>query len=137
MILVDTGPLVALANAADQHHERCVAWLDAAADTRLLVPPTVIAEVCHLLQTRAGVHVEADFLEAFTGDLELAPLIPEDLPRMAELVRQYRYLPLGGVDASVVAIAERLGLTDIATIDKKHFSVVRPRHTDAFTLLPE
>jgi len=55
---------------------------------------------------------------------------------MADLVVQYADLPLGSVDASVVAVAERLGVTMVMTIDRRHFTVVRPRHVDAFTLLP-
>jgi uncharacterized protein len=51
-------------------------------------------------------------------------------------VASYRDLPLGTVDASIVAAAERLGITDVATVDRRHFGVVRPRHVDAFTLLP-
>jgi uncharacterized protein len=65
------------------------------------------------------------------------PLLePDDWRRAAELVTRYADMPLGAVDASVVAVAERLGLAEIATIDRRHFSVVRPRHIDAFTLLP-
>jgi predicted nucleic acid-binding protein len=56
--------------------------------------------------------------------------------RIAELVARYHDLPLGTVDASVVAAAERLGVLDIATLDHRHFRVVRPRHTTAFNLLP-
>ncbi len=56
--------------------------------------------------------------------------------RIAELVSVYRDLPLGTVDASVVAAAERLGVTEIATLDRRHFGVVRPAHVDAFELLP-
>lgn len=56
--------------------------------------------------------------------------------RIAELVARYRDLPLGTIDASVVATAERLGITEIATVDRRHFSVVRPKHVDAFTLIP-
>jgi len=59
-----------------------------------------------------------------------------DLVRMAELPAQYADLPLGAVDASVVAVAERLGVITLLTIDRRHFSVVRPRHADAFSLLP-
>jgi predicted nucleic acid-binding protein len=55
---------------------------------------------------------------------------------MAELVDTYLDLPLGIVDAAVVAIAERLGLSEVATVDHRHFTVVRPRHVSAFTLLP-
>jgi uncharacterized protein len=46
-------------------------------------------------------------------------------------------LPLGIVDAAVIAIAERLNLTEVATVDRKHFSIVSPRHVSAFRLLPE
>ncbi len=56
--------------------------------------------------------------------------------RMAELVDAYLDLPLGIVDAAVIAIAERLGLKEVATLDHRHFSVVRPRHAPTFTLLP-
>lgn len=55
---------------------------------------------------------------------------------MADLVRAYADLPLGAVDASVIAIAERLNLKDVATLDRKHFTVVRPSHIDALNLLP-
>jgi predicted nucleic acid-binding protein len=63
-------------------------------------------------------------------------LHPSDWERIAELVRVYADLRLGGTDASLVALAERLGVTTIATINHRDFTVVRPRHTDAFTLLP-
>ncbi|MFI7627711.1 hypothetical protein [Microbispora rosea] len=55
---------------------------------------------------------------------------------MAELVERYVDLPLGLVDAAVIAIAERLGLREVATVDQRHFRIVRPRHVEAFTLLP-
>jgi uncharacterized protein len=56
---------------------------------------------------------------------------------MAELVRKYSDLPPGAVDASVVAIAERLGVHDIATLDRRHFGVVRPRHVAHFAIVPQ
>jgi uncharacterized protein len=55
---------------------------------------------------------------------------------MVELVAQYHDLPLGSVDASVVAAAERLGETEIATVDRRHFGVVRPMHAVAFDIRP-
>jgi uncharacterized protein len=60
----------------------------------------------------------------------------EDLARMAELVEQYRDFPLGGTDASVIALAERLRAPVIVTLDRRHFAAVRPRHREAFELLP-
>jgi predicted nucleic acid-binding protein len=59
-----------------------------------------------------------------------------DWLRIAELVARYRDLPLGTVDGSVITTAERLDITDIATVDRRHFTVVRPNHVAAFTLLP-
>jgi uncharacterized protein len=97
----------------------------------------VIAEVAYLVSTRLGPAAEVRFV----GDLASGALIPlavepVDWERIAELVARYRDLPLGTVDASVVAAAERLGVTTIATLDRRHFGVVRPAHTDAFELLP-
>ncbi|MHB8295836.1 MAG: twitching motility protein PilT [Acidimicrobiales bacterium] len=63
-------------------------------------------------------------------------LLAEDWQRIGELVATYADLRLGGTDASVVAVAERLGTTRIATLNPRHFRVVRPRHADSFDLLP-
>lgn len=71
-----------------------------------------------------------------SGDLQVEPVLPSDWVRIAELVHTYRNLPLGTVDASVVVAAERLGVTTVATIDRRDFSVVRPIHCDRLTLLP-
>ena len=136
MIIVDTGPLVAIADADDRDHERCLEAL-AQASRPLIVPAKVLAEVCYLLERELGSHAEAAFLRSFAaGSLTLSTVTVDDLDRMAVLVETYRDLPLGAVDDSVVAIAERLGITEIATLDRRHFTVVRPRHVDAFTLLP-
>lgn len=95
----------------------------------------MIVEVCWLVEERPD--VEAAFLQAIaSGEFEHVTITSGDLARMAELVATYADLPLGGVDASVIAIAERLKLTEVATLDHRHFNVVRPRHTKALTLLP-
>jgi predicted nucleic acid-binding protein len=97
----------------------------------------VIAEVTYLLGTRLGWQAEVRFLgDLADGTFTLDPLHPGDTLRLAELVAAYRELPLGTVDASVVAAAERLGLTEIATTDRRDFSVVRPAHAESFELLP-
>jgi len=136
VILVDTNILVAVANSRDTHHATALSLLEDLPD-RLLVPPTVIAEVCYLLGERAGAAAEVGFLRSFeAGELELGELTLPDVRRMADLSQQYASLRLGGTDASMVAIAERLNIARIATLDRRHFGVVRPRHVDAFTLLP-
>jgi hypothetical protein len=61
---------------------------------------------------------------------------PADWLRMAGLVEQYADFPLGGADASIVALAERLGVETIITLDRRHFGAIRPRHCEAFRLLP-
>jgi len=101
------------------------------------VPILVVTEVSYLLASRVGFETEVRFL----GDLAAGELVPEpveagDWLRIAELVAAYRNLPLGTVDGSVVATAERLGAYAIATLDRRHFSVMRPSHLDAFDLLP-
>jgi len=96
-----------------------------------------VTEVAYLLAGRLGVDAEIRFLGDFAaGNLISEPVAGEDWLRIAELVGRYRDLPLGTVDASVVAAAERLHVTQIATLDHRHFAVVRPAHAPAFELLP-
>jgi len=103
----------------------------------LIVPTLVVSEVAHLVGRRLGSKAEALLIaEIATGVLTLEPVHPADALRMLELVAQYRDLRLGTVDASVIAAAERLGVTEIATVDRRHFGVVRPAHVSAFTLAP-
>ena len=136
MLLCDTGVLLAAGNRKDQAHQACVRLLRQA-DGPLLVPSPVLGEVGYLLQSRVGPHAEVTFLNSFGADgFHIAELEDQDIPRMADLVEAYLDLPLGIVDAAVIAVAERLRLTEIATLDRRHFAVVRPSHTRAFTLLP-
>ena len=137
MILFDTNILVAAARTADVNHHIAVRLLNTMSEPRL-VPPTVVAEVCYLLSEWGGPDAEVRFLRDFRpGGLRLAELTDTDVVRMADLAERYADLRLGGTDASLVAIAERLDIERIATFDRRHFTVVRPVHIDAFLLLPE
>ena len=101
------------------------------------MPTLVITEVAYLIATRLGAEAEIRFLgDLASGAFHVEPTLPGDWLRIAELVGRYRDLPLGTVDASVIATAERLGISEIATVDRRHFTVVRPDHTESFTLLP-
>lgn len=101
------------------------------------MPTLVITEVTYLLGTRLGHGPEVRFLgDLATGAFSVEPVAAADWLRIAELVAAYRDLPLGTVDASVVTAAERLGIAEVATLDRRHFTVVRPHHVKAFTLLP-
>jgi predicted nucleic acid-binding protein len=103
----------------------------------LLVPMLVITEVASLLASRLGPVPEVRFLgDLANGNLVAEPVVPRDWLRIAELASVYRDLPLGTADASVIAAAERLRIEEVATLDRRHFSVVRPLHCEAFSLLP-
>jgi predicted nucleic acid-binding protein len=103
----------------------------------VVVPQLVLVEAAYFVGKQLGTVAEASFLrELARNPLELAAVEPDDLIRMAELIEQYADLRLGTVDASVVATAERLGATVVATLDRRHFTVVRPKHVDVFQLVP-
>ncbi|MHB1931250.1 MAG: type II toxin-antitoxin system VapC family toxin [Acidimicrobiales bacterium] len=123
-------------DADDAHHTDALVLLETHAGPHI-VPTLVITEVVYLLATRLGTDPEVRFLgDLASGSFSIEPVRAADWLRIAELVARYRDLPLGTVDASVVTTAERLGITEIATVDRLHFTVVRPEHVDAFTLLP-
>lgn len=103
-----------------------------------MLPATVLSEVGHLLGRDLGTGAEARFIRSIAGgDFQLVNLEPIDIIRMAELVEQYRDAKLDTTDASVIAISERLDVGEVATLNRRHFSLVRPRHVNALTLLPE
>ena len=134
LVVVDTGPLYAVVDEDDADHARCRAVLERA-EHRLIIPTLVIAEAAYLIGTRLGPDIEARFLTSLTRMHVEAPT-PDDWPRIADLVKQYADFPLGGADASIVALAERLDIETLVTLDDRHFRAVRPRHRKAFRLLP-
>lgn len=135
-ILIDTGVLLGAIDADDAAHTRCAALLDVHAPG-LLVPVTVIAEAAWQLENNVGVEAEAALIDSvIAGELTVVDITAADYVRAVELIRRYATLGLGLVDASVIAIAERLNVTTIATLDRRDFTVVRPAHCDAFELIP-
>jgi predicted nucleic acid-binding protein len=135
-LILDTGPLLAALDANDQDHARCASLVvDAAED--LVVPGLVLAELDYWCHERLGVEVWLTFLEDLLGGAYRAEHpTADDLARCAALQRQYADLGLGVVDASVIALAERLQELKVATLDHRHFGVVRPTHAPSFELLP-
>jgi len=123
-------------DADDAHHAACVDLLERHPGP-LFVPVLVITEVTYLIGTRLGWEAEVRFVgDLASGALTVEPLHASDPLRIAELVARYHDLPLGTADASIVAAAERLGVAKVATVDRRHFTVVRPDHVEAFELLP-
>jgi uncharacterized protein len=133
-LILDTGPLVALLDASDPDHERCVDLLQQITEPRL-VPVCVLVEVEYLL--RPWPTAFAALLGDFdSGALELLDLPKRWLRRAGELLERYRDLHLGLVDATVLAATEMLKETKLATLDHRHFHTVRPDHCEALRLLP-
>ncbi len=136
MLIVDAGPLYAAAAMRDKHHARAVELLSKA-PRPLVVPALVVTEVSYLLGDRIGPHAELAFARSVAaGELVVEPVLDSEWERIAELTEQYLDLPLGIVDASLVALAERHEAETIATLDRRHFATVRPLHVAAFTLVP-
>src|SRR6266851_5599101 len=132
----DTGPIVAALDRSDRYHHAC-AELIASTPGVLLLPVPVIVEAAQLAHARLGVAAEAAFTESVAREQQFTIISPteDELARASVLMRQHADLRLGLVDACVTALAERRGATQIATLDRRHFSVVRPQHVVAFTLL--
>ena len=134
MILVDAGPLVALIHADDQHHQRCKDALATLREPMLTVWPA-FTEAMYLL----GFSGEAqdalwDILES--DALWMADLTDDDYPRLQQLMRKYRDLPMDLADAALVRVAERERLPRIFTIDRRDFEVYRPTGIRRFEILP-
>lgn len=133
-VLVDAGPLVALIDAGDAHHDVCVAALKTLRDPLVTVWPA-FTEAMHLLGgSWRGQKALWSRLE--TDALTLAELDARDAPRMRELMEKYRDLPMDLADAALVRVAERASLSRIFTVDKRHFSVYRPGRRRRFAIVP-
>ena len=136
MILCDTGPIVAAALADDARHHECVELFTGLHLARrpLLVPGTVVAEVGYLLARNAGARVESLFLQALAAGASSRSISVPRLPAGGGVGGSYADR-LGTTDATVIALAERTGVDEVATLDRRHFTVVRPSHTPSLTLL--
>lgn len=133
--VVDSGPLYAAVDRDDQDHQRCLEVLRQP-ELRLVIPAMVLAEATYLVGTRLGPKVEAQFL-AGLDELDVQAPTADDWRRMSALVQRYAAFPLGGVDASVIAMAERMRTDLVITLDQRRFAAIQPRHCRSFRLLPE
>ncbi|MDE2634962.1 MAG: PIN domain-containing protein [Chloroflexota bacterium] len=135
-ILVDTGFVYALFQPADPHHERAIAFSEANFEPMLL-PAVILPELGFLFGRDNGYAGVIQWLEQFRyTEARMAPMIQEDLGRIYEIAEQYADSRFDVVDCCVMAMAERLQITKIATFDSRDFSIVVPSHTDYFEILP-
>lgn len=134
--VADTGFVVALLNRTDAKHQAVVDEY-ARQPYPILLPQTVLAEVAYLVGQVAGIAAVATFLrELPTSKFQLVALIARDVQRIAGILQQYIDSRVDFVDASVMAIAERYGMTTVLTLDHRDFRLFRPRHCPYLDLLP-
>ncbi|MGH3103531.1 MAG: type II toxin-antitoxin system VapC family toxin [Gaiellaceae bacterium] len=136
ILVCDTGVVFAALDTTDSDHASCRGLLGSG-ESLVTLPAPVIVEVGWLTRSRGRPHA----LDLLLGSVEdgsvlVVNLDSEDYRRVRSLIRTYSDLPLDLVDAAVIAIAERLEQTTVATLDRRHFSVVRPAHAPAFELVP-
>jgi predicted nucleic acid-binding protein len=136
-LILDTSVLFATIDRDDRDHARCRRLVEEA-DEPLLVPSPVLPEVGYLVQQRLGAGPLVVLLrDVVAGAYVVENLERSDYERAADLVDRYSDADIGFVDAAIFAVVERLGERKLATLDHRHFSVLRPRHVDALELVPE
>ena len=134
MILVDTGPLVALIHEDDNEHPVCRETFLTISEPLGTVWP-VLTEAMHLLSFSWQAQIALwEMIES--GAVEILPLGSEDIARMKQLMRKYRDLPMDLADAGLVRVAERERLRRIFTLDRRDFQIYRPSRIGRFSILP-
>jgi len=135
-LVCDTSVLLAGLDGSDRDHRRCAELIEGAAEA-LVVPGLVLAELDYWCHERLTAGVWVSFLEDLVGGAyRVEHPTQADLERALELQRSYADLSVGIVDASVLALVERLGEPKLGTLDHRHFATMRPRHVEGLELLP-
>ncbi len=134
-VIADTGFVVAVALRTDTWHEACVKLFYQY--ERIYLPQSAFAEIAFMLTRSGGKQATPYFLRHLSRSPYITePLIVEDFRRTAELLEKYADSRVDFVDASVCAVAERLNITRILTLDRRDFDILRPAHVDHFEILP-
>ena len=135
-LVLDTGPLYASLDRSDDAHLACRRLLERT-DEQLVIPAPVLVEVDQLISSRLDPAVFVALLDDIgLGAYHVEWLEPADFGRVRQICEQYADSNIGFVDAAVLAIVERLGERKLATLDRRHFGMLRPRHVDGLELLP-
>jgi uncharacterized protein len=135
-VVVDTSVFVSAADTDEPRHDECAELLDRHGG-ELVVPAPVVPETAWLIEARLGPSAEVRFLRLVTSrKIDVVDLTVDDYERCVTLIERYADLGIGMVDASIVTVAENLGVTTLATLNDRDFRVVRPHHVDTFELIP-
>jgi predicted nucleic acid-binding protein len=134
-LVTDTSVLFAALDRTEQQHQRCSELVTSGA--LIALPTPVLTETTMLSRSRGTIGaVDGLLASVLDGSVAVVDLEWGDYARARQLVARYADLSLSFVDASIIAVAERLEETTIATLDRRHFSVVKPVHCEAFALVP-
>jgi predicted nucleic acid-binding protein len=135
-LITDTGPLYAAIDRGDANHAACRSLFEQVREV-IAIPAPVLVEVDHLIRARLHATAHQAFLRSiYGGRFEIVDLHRADYVRIHEICEKYADADIGLVDASLVAVAERLNEPKIATLDHRHFSIIKPRHVKSLQLLP-
>lgn len=137
-VIVDTSFLVSLTNPLEQHHDACVqAARSLRRDQELVLPVTVLPEATYLIARHISHRAMRRFVDRLRDpQWNVENLSSSDLHRAVQVLEQYEDAALDFTDATIVAIAERLNVSIVLTLDRRDFSIIRPKHIDYFTVLP-
>ena len=128
--------LFALTDLTERNHDRVLAVVQGVNEP-LLLPSVVLPEVCYLIASRLGHQMMRKFIDNLVvSRVQIESLTAKDLERVNQILEQYADSQLDFVDAVIVSIAERLGITRVLTLDRRDFSIIRPRHCDYFEISP-
>ncbi len=135
-LILDTGPLYASLDRSDADYAACRALIEET-DEPLVIPAPVLVEVDFWIGQRLHPGVLITLLaDIEAGAYVVADLAAPDYRRVRELCDRYADADIGFVDAAVLAIVERLGESKLATLDRRHFGLLPPRHRESIDLLP-
>jgi predicted nucleic acid-binding protein len=135
-LVLDTGVVYAAVDRGDRHHEECRGLLERTTEPLVLPAPT-LPELDYWLTRYLGpMSIVSLLRDIEAGLFHIEELRRNDYVRAAAVMEANADLEIGFVDSAVLAIIERLGERKLATLDHRHFSVVRPRHVPALELLP-
>lgn len=134
-VIADSSFVIAVTVATDANHQRCLAvWRQ---QNIIYLPQSTLAEVMYLITKAVGNRAAARFLIGLPkSKYRLVSLEDTDLARTADILIKYADSRVDFVDASIIAVAERLNIPRILTLDQRDFALVRPLHTERFDLLP-
>ncbi|EDN65996.1 PilT-like protein [Beggiatoa sp. PS] len=133
--LMDTGFLLAVLDADDEHHKTCVKAL--LNEPNPILPDVVLPELAYMVLRELGYAVLVEFLNSVVrGEIVIEKSTAKDLARTTEILEKYADCKIDFVDCVIAAMAERLNIQRIMTIDRHHFQLLRPKHCSYFMIIP-